>query len=162
MSNSLIEDLLRQKNEALKRVSDIDIALNALGYKEGTIENTKTINSINASMVVQKIKRKATWDTKIQEVFKHYNRFLHKREIVSYIIENFDNEGKELKFIENNVSGALLRLKEEDKIYKFEYNSHNRNVFWGSKKWVDEEGKIMPNHKYNDSEIYNGGSNFDL
>lgn len=148
MSNTLIDDLLLQKQGLRKKIEDIDKALNALGYVSDGMRIITTYSELNNP-------KNLSWTDKTIDALKHFNRFVHSREIAEYIHENFEPTS-DIKDVKAKASIAISNLKNSGAIIKYELEGElksNLNVFWGIPKYLDENGNILSKHKYDESQV---------
>jgi hypothetical protein len=149
----IIDLLLNEKLQLLERVSAIDthIALLTDGNITKPIDIRSAISHSNLKPNVHTgengFKKDWTNKNKVAYIIKKANRFLHSREISSQLQEIDDSFDKSK--IGEQVSTALYQMKDMP-----DYNiigirigkSSNQGTVWGSKKWVDSEGNILPEY----------------
>ena len=81
-------------------------------------------------------------------LLKMEDRFLHFREAGELIVR-LDGEG-DPKLVGRKLSSSTLKLKKGGVIVKYQASQQNRDTFWGSPKWLNEDGSIKEGHGYNE------------
>ena len=89
--------------------------------------------------------KNATFREKFSYVLKKENRFLHVREIAA-ILHALDPK-LSINIILGKLSPTITYFKKENAIVKVVVGTHF-NTFWGSKNWIDSEGKPKEAHMY--------------
>ncbi|WP_179415373.1 hypothetical protein HDF19_09955 [Mucilaginibacter sp. E4BP6] len=74
------------------------------------------------------------------------NRFVKNKEIAKYLHEQEPNVP--IKDFVTALSNPLFFLKNEKRIHKISVGTGNNGVYWGSLKWINEDGSIKAEHKY--------------
>lgn len=124
-----------------------------------TIENLKALffeysGSTNGISLKEKYKEYFSVKSKRQKVIailKAENRFLHKRQIVE-IVRSL--EPKSVSDEEaDSIASAVYALKNADLITSYSVEGSNINTFWGSKQWLDADGAIKPEYKYDEEQL---------
>ncbi len=87
-------------------------------------------------------------------------RFLHFREAAKIII-NIEGKGKEGD-VASSLTTGCGSLKKKKTIVKFQDGKSNQNTYWGSPKWVDANGLIMPGYEFKKEEKKVEQTMFDL
>ena len=87
---------------------------------------------------------------KYQYILKMENRFMHFREVARIIIafENLNDDFENEKAIARAIGNSVRDLKVEKKIIKKYHQGKIKNCFWGSPKWLDDNGEIKKEHHY--------------
>jgi len=141
----LIELLVAEKNKLVSRLNAVEEKLVSFGYKsENSINQTidtiedKTTTSLN--LAGKSIQNQAL------EVLKDANRFLHKSEIAK-ILKPYHKDRND-KQIDQRLAVELGKARDKNIIVKIQYAKSNQAYVWGSKKWLDESGKIMKEHNF--------------
>lgn len=137
---SLMSKLEQVRNEMKKFQTSSDTAVE---YIASNVSKPITNDLIDENQV-----KKYSTPQKILFALKENNRFMKIREIAEYISgltsENVDELVKQM-------SRRTKYLKEKDKIVKFQLGNKKANTFWGSPKWMDNDGNIKKDHMYNPS-----------
>jgi len=82
-------------------------------------------------------------------IIQRENRFLHKREIVRYICEITREDEKK---INDRISQELSKAKHEGLgIANYKVDKSNKNTFWGSKEWLDENNEPLDQYRHLES-----------
>jgi len=89
---------------------------------------------------------KSNTRVKILFAIKQLNRFARSREIAE-LLNQYEPQA-DLKALINSLSSPLYQLKTENKVFKLTVGTGNNNVYWGSAKWLDEQGNPLPEHMY--------------
>jgi hypothetical protein len=89
-----------------------------------------------------------TWTSKNKVLYfiKAKNRFLHFRELATLIGDAENLNPKELKKLSEKLSASCQSIKKNRTIVKFQAGAGNTSIFWGSPKWLDSNGKPLPEH----------------
>lgn len=91
-------------------------------------------------------KKGGSMQYKVRYALQKLNRFSHSSEIKAFLGEL---EGVPSKnFV---VSASLSSLKRAKKLHKHQEGSQQRNSFWGSTNWLDEEGRIKPKYLFDET-----------
>jgi len=89
---------------------------------------------------------------KFQYILKTESRFLHFREVAKIILEleGLKNTYEKQKELARKLSGniSIRKLKQNGNIVLKQHNNSPKKSFWGSKKWIDTKGNILPAYKY--------------
>jgi hypothetical protein len=139
--DSAIKSLDEAEEELLNQLKSIREAKQQLLGKSEVSKNeiVKTIDESDYD---------AEWTVanKFLYLLKKHNRFLHFREAADIIaaIERGDS-----KKITSQLSTGTSSLKKNGNIVKYVASSSNTDTFWGSPKWLDENGKIKQGHEIN-------------
>jgi len=149
---STILDLEKLKTELLERVRQIDITINTI--RTLSIGGSVTLSPVLGTDVSNRYKDydpKASFRTKIGYVITKEGRFLHVREIAK-VIHDIE-PSTSIKDLTKKISPAVSHLRRTGKIVKFKVGKSNVNSFWGSKSWLDDNGKPKEGREYNDEYI---------
>ncbi len=86
-------------------------------------------------------------------ILKGENRFLHMRQIVEIAQSLEPNVNKDL--VKKQIARAFYNIKglENSPIVSKVIDNVNLNTFWGSKNWLDENGNIKEEYKYDEDQI---------
>jgi len=96
-------------------------------------------------------------------LLKRYNRFIHFREAAEILVD-IDGEG-DAKELTGKLSSGTISLKQNGIIVKYQASKSNQDTFWGSPKWLDENGKIKSGFEFNKDYLSDGNKKsplFDL
>jgi len=74
------------------------------------------------------------------------NRFAKNKEIAQYLHEQ--QPSVSVKDFTVALSNPLFFLKKEERIHKITVGTGNNGVYWGSSKWLNEDGSVKPEHMY--------------
>lgn len=160
------EDTIRQleenKMQLLERVKQIDITIetlkamssfnqpNGLSYQNGS---TPLPNAVGR---YTEYDPKANMKSKLALVLKKENRFLNIRQIAD-ILHKHEPKIDAKDFI-TKLYPPIADLKKSNTIVKFAVGDSNINTFWGSKNWLNEDGTIKDEHKYDEDAVVVFGS----
>ena len=89
-----------------------------------------------------------TWNEKIAYFFNREKRFLHNREVQIMLAEKEPEMDR--KTLRKRVSSTLARLKKDGHLISITIGHSTHGVFWGTKEWLDEDGKPKKEHEYNE------------
>jgi len=140
-------------------ISDLEVMLfslhpSAKGLYEA-IETIKGFNTPNEAGFILKVPHhasKAKYDPKTNMrsktlfALRELNRFVKNKEIAQYLHQQ-EPEISVKDFI-TALSGPIFYLKKEERIHKITIGTGNNNVYWGSLRWVNEDGTVKDEHKY--------------
>ena len=87
-----------------------------------------------------------TSSNKVLYFIKAKNRFLHFRELANLIGEAENLNPKELNELSKKLSASCQAIKKNKTIVKFQAGAGNTSIFWGGPKWLDSNGKPLPEH----------------
>ncbi|MEQ9308016.1 MAG: hypothetical protein RLN90_01075 [Balneolaceae bacterium] len=179
-----LDDLFKERDEASHKLIEIEGAIKALNNllesqgssisieQNGSGERSsklyyKNPASLAASLIGEEDsqKKKYVFDdgyhvnlsnrNKVKLVIKSFNKFVHNRQISEEL------HAREPEISEDDwakkVSGALSSLRQKNQLVNYAVNGYNRNTFWGSPKWLDDNGEIISDYMY-DEEYLQGDS----
>lgn len=148
--NNIILQTLREKKISLEnQINEIDKAINTiLLTNSGKSLDNKTLSSYDELPKLDN--QDKSIKSKISEVLKAKNRFMHIRELANKIRINDGQPEDTLEDYIKKVSAKLTLLKKDNKIASFSINGQLRNTVWA--KWLNSDGNIIPGHE-NDSEF---------
>ena len=129
----LINGLKEERALLVKKLEAIDVLLESYG----SINKRDADYPANGSYLKQ-----------IAYIIKKANRFLHNSEITG-VIKNYSD--KDLNFLSRRISSVLSKAKEEEEgnLTSVTIGASKRNTFWGSKEWLNNDGKPLEDHMYN-------------
>lgn len=86
-------------------------------------------------------------------ILRNEGRFMHMREIKKIAQELEPNE--DIDVVDKKISTAFYTIKNltDSPLTNVSIEGSNQNTFWGSKNWLDENGKIKKENMYNEREI---------
>lgn len=129
-------------NESISEMQEESVGIPAIG----TVKHIPSLKT--NSKDEEEYKRSWSLTSKVEHAFKRENRFLHSREITEMIFAADGSLGN-IKKLGAQVSSVLTRLRRDGRITKKVLNNMNRNTFWGSEKWLDENRNVLPEYMYN-------------
>lgn len=134
---NFINQLKIEKVSLLKRVEAIDVLLDSYNVNNAD----KELNTSNDS----DFPKKGTMVEQISYIIKTADKFLHNSEITN-ALEPYYNKDSILK---RRVSVSNSKAKTSGgNLTSIQIGASKRNIFWGSKKWLDEEGIPFNQHLY--------------
>lgn len=93
-----------------------------------------------------------SWEQKVAAAVKHFNKFVHSKQIIQHLSDTY---GYTIESLYNgNISTALNKLKNNGSLFKYQADQNNRNTFWGSPKWIDKDGNILPEFAYDEAFLF--------
>ncbi len=143
MSNQeLIESLIKTRDEHLKIAESINATIEALS---GNKSNESAKGNNNGY--------EPTWQLsdKVAFFFKRESRFMHNRELAD-LAHKEEPDVPSDEFV-GKFSSVLSRLKKEEQLTTIQIGKSLRNTFWGSPKWLDENGEIKKGYEINEEYI---------
>lgn len=144
---------LQQTILTLKQINGVSTSDTNVFAEESSKGATSQINDKNKYAPVLNAK---TWRDKVVAILKVENRFLHYREIadvISLVMPDVDRDR-----LKNSISPSITFLKKEGAIVKVQDGPSLMNTFWGSKNWLDSNGKIKPGHEYKKDLVRSGNA----
>lgn len=150
-----INDLQSLKNELIAKVKQID----------QTIDTLKAFSSFSfngngeTSQIAGKYSgydKKSPMKNRVALVLKTENRFLHMRQIAE-ILHSLEPATSVKDFV-TKLYPAIAELKKAGSIVKFSVGDSNINSFWGSKNWLDVNGRLKKEHLYDEDQVRKFGS----
>lgn len=144
-----------QKAGLLEQVAKIDEMIKQMSLNAQLLNsNTNTNTPIKAKDVPNdnRLPDGSTWERKVAAAVKHFNKFVHSKQVIEYLSETY---GYSIESLQNgNISTAFNKLKNSGSLHKHQADQNNRNTFWGSPKWVDSESKILPEYMYDEKYLF--------
>lgn len=143
-----------------------DLNLNQRSYDEIKPMSNSSNGDENPIFNPINVDRPANYDSelglakKFSYILKHYNRFLHFREVAD-IINTLDGTKIDSGKLAGKISASVQSLKGKQ-IFKHQAKGGHRNTFWGLKNWLNEDGSIKEGHEYNEEYIHKADSAGDL
>lgn len=97
--------------------------------------------------------KKLTLREKAAKIIKTENRFLHMRQIVK-IAQDLEPD-YDPKTLAKQIASACYTIKgqENSTLTSITVDNVNLNTFWGSKKWLNEDGSIKTEHMYDAEQV---------
>lgn len=149
-----LEELKKEQNKLTEELQSIR---NSIRILERSLKDEDKQDSKNGMMNLNLNYEdyQASWSlkTKVKYFIQKERRFLHNRELIDLIQTRESN----LKLKTRQVSTVLSKLKSINKIVSYKFDANNKNCFWGAPSWLDSEGKIKPEHKYNEDYLFEAG-----
>lgn len=96
--------------------------------------------------------RNLSYSDKFLFILKRENRFLHFREAAEFLVEI---EGGDVNFLIDKLTSGTSWIRKNGVIVKINPTNKNRDTFWGSPKWLDQEGNIIEGHDYDKKYLSN-------
>lgn len=158
MQKDLFGDTLRHlkavEADLLKKLDGVRSAIRSFEDGEepetskGVVDNSET-SVLNTTKIPYADQFDTSWSLghKFLFLLKMENRFLHFREAGELIVK-LDGKG-DTSSVARKLSSSTQKLKKEGTIVKHQATHQNRDTFWGSPKWLNEDGTIKDGHEYN-------------
>lgn len=129
--------------EDLKYINRLIRDLQAEATNEDNVDKETTEKGINKPDDYN-----SSWSSpnKVLYFIKTKNRFLHFRELANLIGDVENLNAKEIKKLSEKLSASCQTIKKNRTIVKFQAGAGNTSIFWGSPKWLDGDGKPLPEH----------------
>jgi hypothetical protein len=130
------KSLREAEAEALKKVKQIQDAIAAIEGTKSTSDNT--------------IEYDAAWSPsrKFAYLLKTQKRFLHFRQAAELVVKI---EGKgDVKEWTSKFSTGTGPLKQNETIVKVQAGASNQDTFWGSPKWLTDNGAIKDGYQFDE------------
>lgn len=150
-NDSTIQHLISLRDEFYRKYKSIDETISLLTddkqlkIKDLSIHSTKNDG----------YDKKWSMKNKLSHVLKIEGKFLHIRQIAERL-HKYEPGVSEKDFI-SKLYPAIALLKKST-IVKFSADKTNLNSFWGSKNWLDDNGKIKEGYMYDADQIKNNKS----
>ncbi len=142
----LLQVLKEQRKELQRKIDSIDQTIQIL-------EEEFTKNSFFKNTSADDYDPTFTLKSKVLYFIKREQRFLHNREISKMAHEKEPNIP--YKDFIKKFSSILSVLKRDGKLTNIIVDDALQNVFWGSPKWLDENGKPKKGFEYNPEMLIN-------
>lgn len=147
-NDNTIKRLEELKQELIERARQVDATINTLKRYPDIVNLKEAKGDVyNEKSNKYRIDEKEPIRKKILMVLKGEGRFLHVREIAD-IMHKIDPSNS-VEQLTKKISPAISSLGKKDLLVKIKIGKSNINSFWGSKSWLDEDGKIKEGHEYN-------------
>lgn len=134
----LIQSLKKERESLIRRIEAIDVLLGS--YNTNSEEEiTITENQMSKFPATGRYLEQAIY------VIKSKKRFLHMRELIEVIAPYHIDKDK--NWLRRRFSSVLSHAKREGKIpnlINITYTDSLKDTVWGSKDWLDNDGKILP------------------
>lgn len=158
MQDPIKEAVDKLKLAKVELEAQLESVGNAIKALEGS-NRSPTKNDLKIPLITRKYAKDydKEWSlpNKLLFLLKNENRFLHFREAATIVVE-LEDKG-DIKILAGKISAGCGKLKREGVIIKYQIGSSNVNTFWGSPKWLDNEGNIKEGHEYNEKYLVSGG-----
>lgn len=143
-NRELVESLNKKIAEYRKIIDSMTITIKAL---ESDNVGTVTVSNNGAS------EYNPSWplSDKVSFFFKRELRFLHNRELAVFANELEPNVS--INVFVGKFSAVLSRLKKEGHLTSIQKGKSLRNFFWGSKKWLDQDGEPKKGYALNEDYV---------
>lgn len=145
---SFINELKKEKKALIERLDAIKVLLQSYGETD-TIESESKNEVIVNFDLVKELKKSST-PQKLLLILKENQRFMKIREIAQFISTQIDGDEDDWTMKLSRTTG---KLKKMDKIVSYRIGKSNTNVFWGSPNWLNKDGEIKQEFKYEDNVI---------
>lgn len=150
-----IEALKERKAELEQEIFSLEATIRSMESKSGSSP------SYTKAEVVKPVKQQKPSDydedwslaKKFLYLLSKHKRFLHFREAAD-LINSLENNQYDVKELTRKLSSGTQSLKAKDRIVKVKVDSNNKNTFWGAPAWLDDDGNIKDEFKYNEEYLY--------
>lgn len=160
----IIDALELEKEDLLSKLESIEITILTLkqslniplhkGYKmNGHIKNMEVTNEPIDTSRYKGYYTASSNKVKVAVILREENRFLHMRQIIKIAQSLEPNTDPEI--LAKQIPQAVYNLRTAGSVVNFQVGKSNVNIFWGSKSWIDEAGKIKPEYMYDENELSN-------
>jgi len=143
--------LIKQEQELMAQLKGIRSTIVSLGGQQSIQndpileEDSKNIDTSNKAKEFKNLSQSDLFLTTLKE----HNRFMHVREIGEYV-GSILKDGKNWKTL---LSRRTRSLQEKGYIVSKQIGTTKLNYFWGSPKWLDENGEIKPEYMYDKNAV---------
>lgn len=137
-------ELIKQRNELTIKLKYLDGLIERLGGNSIVEKEKSTTNLPSHTSKDPNYDPKKSMKTKVLYVLSKIGRFAHSTEIRDKMAELEGVSAENIK-----VSATLSAMRRAEKLHKHTVGNQNRNSFWGSTKWINEEGKILEGREFN-------------
>ena len=164
MENTLLKALKAKEEELLiqLKVTRDMIAEEQRKNKKAEVsieEESKTPGSVSVTSTPSESESVETYIHKFLRVLKENKRFMKIREMAEYINKT---EGGEVSAWIKRFTTKTGKLQVSGKIIKHQVGKSRVNTYWGSPNWLNGDGNIKDEFKYDESSFTEtGGSNLD-
>lgn len=160
VNNPTIKELENLKSQLLEQVEHVDKTLNFLKSMSfpfiGNGNGSKNIEEKKTTPKYDDYDKEGSVRSKVAYVLKKKNKFLRIREIAE-VLHSYEPETSVNEFVEK-LSAPITYLKGQGAIVKVTVGKGYLNTFWGSAKWVDENGNPKPEHMYDEKQLINNNA----
>lgn len=160
-----IEALKEREEEVLAELSALRSSISAMESRI-KISSNGVAKAEKSTVKTEKSEKDPNYDpewsisNKFGYLLNKHKRFLHFREAAE-MINNLENAEYDISELTKKISSGTQSLKSKGKIVKKKIDSNNKNTFWGVPSWLDEEGNIKEENKYNEDYVYKPGESDD-
>lgn len=141
-----LESMLFDLHPKAKGLYDAIDALKNLEVSSKPEDGFKSENLARLTSGIKPYDPKLNMRAKALFAIRELNRFVKNKEIAELLHSYEPNVG--VKEFISALSNPLYFLKNENRIHKFSLATGNSSVYWGSLKWLNEDGTIKKEHMY--------------
>lgn len=146
---SAIKTLKIKREEVFKQVESLDVAIASLESIFGNTYNVPKV--VRNEDGLGRYDKKWGYTQKVLYVLKEQQRFLHFRQIAKIILELDEVKVDKASITElaKTLSTSCQNIKKSKMIVRYQSNESksNQSFYWGSPKWIDENGKIKEGYE---------------
>lgn len=149
------EELSKKKLQLLKQLDAVNLLLNS---DNSDMESHKPImveKPQQADLDLTYELKNASQHQQFLIILRETGRFMKIREIAKMLADIIGGDENNLRVKLSRITG---KLKKMNKIKSYKIGTSNKNVFWGSPKWIDDEGNIKNEYNYNEDAIEKSAS----
>jgi hypothetical protein len=157
----VIEVLEAERQQLLAQLQSLDLTIltmrQSISMPNIADLNKNSNHNGNTSYVTPKLKYSGYKKLKSNKekaamILREEAKFLHMRQIIKIAQTLEPNEDAEE--IQKQISQAIYGLKSDGSIIMIKVNNSNMNTFWGSKAWLNEDGKTpRPENFYDKDQL---------
>lgn len=141
-----INGLKEERASLAKRLDAIDVLL--ASYDTNSVHTPTNTSSAEDNS----FPKGSSYIKQITYIIKRENRFLRNKEITEMIQQY--HADKDIVFLKRRISSVLSKAKDEEgNLTNITVGNSKRNTFWGSKDWLDSNGKPVAAHMYDKSKL---------
>lgn len=148
----IIQALIEKKERLLEELEQINEALKSEGYGINTDIHVNSID-VPSENIYKGYDKNWSLSKKFVFLLKTHNRFLHFRE-AAIMINELESTGLKSSELASKLSSGTQTLKSEGAIVKYQYDTNNKNSFWGRSDWLNDDASIKTGHEYDKSYLY--------
>jgi hypothetical protein len=129
-------------------------AINSLTNSQSSEIPTRDVKTSNTKVIGYN--KDWSLPDKFLFILQRENKFIRFREAAKMIVD-IEGAGDE-DYFTKRLTTSTRKLKLDGKIVKVSHEDSLKNTFWGSSKWIDKDGNIKPEYKYDEESIISNES----
>ena len=148
LNNQFILGLKAQRATLVEQIHHIDAMLRLNGVDSEEIDLSYGTASPQAEMPY---KKGDSWQIKFASLIKSNNRFISINEAAN-MVNTFEPKIS-IEEAKKGLGSAKNMMLKDKAIAKFQYGSNNSNTFYGKPTWLNDDGSIKDDYKFNSNAL---------